>query len=338
MPRKTDCLPDAMPAGMAKSVMTRHAHGDIICAHASYRHLRRSSATDSGAGSDGEPSGDVTKPADTGNDGPSADVKVASYRVGDTLTIEDMEIAYVASGPYTGEYIGKEDGYDYIFLEFCAKNVGDKPKAVATLTMEPFADGYSGEVTLLGTLGGTITPGRAIRGTVVFKIEEGATEVSIEYEPNFLTGEKVIFVYEGEKSADVTTGPARIATDGAVAEGSVFENDGVKITFLSSGDIDTSTSWSGPAEGNKAIYCEFEVENKANGELSVSSFDFDCYADGMLCDSYYTGDSVSGTLEKGQKAKGKVGFEIPEDADVIEIEYVYEVDWEYVETAVFTLG
>jgi hypothetical protein len=54
----------------------------------------------------------------------------------------------------------------------------------------------------------------------------------------------------------------------------------------------------------------------------VSSFSFDCFADGSACDTvYYRDDDLSATISPGRKAKGTVTFEVPDDAKVIEVEY-----------------
>ena len=49
----------------------------------------------------------------------------------------------------------------------------------------------------------------------------------------------------------------------------------------------------------------------------------DCYADGLNCKAvYYRDDELSATLSAGRKAKGTVTFEVPIDAEVIEVEYL----------------
>ena len=70
----------------------------------------------------------------------------------------------------------------------------------------------------------------------------------------------------------------------------------------------------------------FRVALQMLGDLTgfgISYFDFDCYADGRSCEaSYYRDDAISVTLSAGRKAKGTVTFEVPEDATVVEVEYL----------------
>ena len=55
-------------------------------------------------------------------------------------------------------------------------------------------------------------------------------------------------------------------------------------------------------------------------------YDFDCYADGIDCQaSYFRDDNISATLSAGRKAKGTVTFEVPDDAQVVEVEYVSNI-------------
>ena len=69
----------------------------------------------------------------------------------------------------------------------------------------------------------------------------------------------------------------------------------------------------------------FEFENTGKADRSVGSFEFQCYADGAVADSYYfssdnTLQSVV-TLSGGRKTSGYVYFEVPKNAKNIEIEY-----------------
>lgn len=54
---------------------------------------------------------------------------------------------------------------------------------------------------------------------------------------------------------------------------------------------------------------------------SISSFD--CYADGINCDqTFIREDDLNATLSAGRKCKGSVTFEVPNNASVIEVEYL----------------
>ena len=108
--------------------------------------------------------------------------------------------------------------------------------------------------------------------------------------------------------------------------GDVLETDDIRITYMASGVYKTGTQFLKPAEGNMYIFLRFFVENTGSGDKTVTSFDFDCYADGYSCDGFYgADDSLSASLSPGRTATGAVYFEVPKDADEIEVEY--EVDF-----------
>lgn len=108
--------------------------------------------------------------------------------------------------------------------------------------------------------------------------------------------------------------------------GDVLETKRVKLSFLSCGDYSDGNMFVKAGDGKKLIYFEFEFENIGDTDASVGSFDFDCYADGYESKQSYTatGDNVMTsitTLSPGRKTSGIVVFEVPKDAESIEVEY-----------------
>lgn len=107
-----------------------------------------------------------------------------------------------------------------------------------------------------------------------------------------------------------------------------FQNKYEKITMT---EINTNftgySEYFGPKDGNKIIALKFEVENisSENDEVYVSNYDFNAYADGVAIDHYiYTGDNyndITATLGKGKKAIGYVFYEVPVNAQKINVEY-----------------
>ncbi len=105
--------------------------------------------------------------------------------------------------------------------------------------------------------------------------------------------------------------------------GDTVEASQLRITYLACYTDSSNSQFLQPKEGCRYITCEFEFENLGNSDQSVSYFSFDCYADGISCDSsYFRDDALSATLSAGRKAKGTVTFEVPVDATQIELEYL----------------
>ena len=105
-----------------------------------------------------------------------------------------------------------------------------------------------------------------------------------------------------------------------------FENKYEKITMIELSDNFTDYSqYSRPAEGKKFVMAKFEVENisNENDELYVSSVEFSAYADSIAVENKYIGvdkyNDLSATVGKGKKAVGYIFYEVPIDANEINI-------------------
>ncbi len=78
-----------------------------------------------------------------------------------------------------------------------------------------------------------------------------------------------------------------------------------------------------PKDGYMYVKLYLAVENTANSDRYISSFEFDCYADGKKQEALYTSDEAleGGTLSSGRKDEGYIFFSVPKDATDIEVEY-----------------
>lgn len=109
--------------------------------------------------------------------------------------------------------------------------------------------------------------------------------------------------------------------DTIVKVGEMLTANDLSITYVSCEEYTGYNQYFGPKDGNKIIRLYFNVENKGQTDRMISTFEFNCYADDVAMDSYYEDDSISATLSAGRKADGAVYFEVPIDAEVIEVEY-----------------
>ena len=73
----------------------------------------------------------------------------------------------------------------------------------------------------------------------------------------------------------------------------------------------------------KILKADFEFENVGDYTEYVSYSDFNCYADKFSCDTFSSVEDsyFYASIGEGKKAKGSIYFEIPKDAETIEIEY-----------------
>jgi len=272
----------------------------------------------------GTNAGETTQPSATSTPIP---VKTM-YQVGDILLDGDMKIVYMSSGIYQeeNEFLQPSNGMQYIYIQLAFENLSaSQDNSISLYSFNCYADGYAVEAYYGGedTLSATLSPGRTTSGCLYFTIPKEAKEIEIEYETNFFTEEKITFIYEGEKNSGYKIPSNTTATVGAYSVGDIISSDKLIITYLSCEEYFSDNMFIQPKEGYQFITCEFEVENISDSDYSISSFEFDCYADGSACQaSYVRDDALSATLSAGRKTKGTVTFEVPADAKVIELEYV----------------
>ena len=250
------------------------------------------------------------------------------YHVGDILHDGNMDIVYVASGDYVSEnpYVKPTEGKKYIFMKFAFCNTSDKSdSSVSSLSFACFADGYAADSYYGGEddISATLSAGRSTMGNVYFEVPEDAQEIEVEYETNFFASKKITFVYEGNQDSGYTLEKQTAATEGALKPGDSLKGKTLNIQYLSCEEDSSDNPFINPKDGCGYITCTFEFQNVSSSDVTVTSFSFDCYADGVSCDAaYFRDDNISATLSAGRKAKGTVTFEVPLDAEVIEVEYL----------------
>lgn len=105
--------------------------------------------------------------------------------------------------------------------------------------------------------------------------------------------------------------------------GDVVETSNLKITYISAEEWTSDNEFLTPADGNVYYRMEFEFENIGDTDETISSLlNWSCYADGYAADQSWVGDDqIDATISSGKKAKGAVYFEVPVDAEEIELNY-----------------
>ena len=266
----------------------------------------------------------VSNPADNKSNEPTK----TEYYVGDTIEDGNTKIVFMASGDYIeeNEYMQPEEGMKYIFLQFAFENISKtSDTSISFYNFECYADGYAAEMYYGGNddLSATLSAGRATTGCLYFAVPENAESIEVEYTANILTEQNIKFIFQGEQDSGYVQQLNTVPTEGAYKVGDIVESSRLKITYLSCEEYVSDNMFVVPAEGYRFITCEFEFENIGTSDEHVSSLSFDCYADGINCKGIYIrDDELSATLSTGRKTKGTVTFEVPINAEVIEVEYL----------------
>ncbi len=129
---------------------------------------------------------------------------------------------------------------------------------------------------------------------------------------------------DSNNTADTTTKAPETTTKGnRYYVGDTINANNVEITYVSAEEWFGYDQYFGPSDGNKLIRIKIEVVNNGETDVYVSVYDFECYADNQTAAAYYYADDdySSVTLSAGRSASGYIYFEVPEDAESIEIEY-----------------
>lgn len=145
-----------------------------------------------------------------------------------------------------------------------------------------------------------------------------------------------------DDSASVSQGEGTTANDTATSNGNVtvkvgdvLKTSNLEITYNECGEYKGYSQYSPPKDGYKYIYIDLAAKNIADSDSYISYFEFNCYADDVAMESHYEDDGISATLSAGRSTSGKVYFEVPKDAEKIEIEY--ETDFWDEQKAIFVV-
>ena len=127
-----------------------------------------------------------------------------------------------------------------------------------------------------------------------------------------------------DTNSGTSTQTSQTNTQKEYGVGEVYQGNSLAIKFVSKNDnFKNYSKYADVKSGYKVIQASFEFENLSSEDEYVSNYDFNCYADGYDCESFYSVDdsSFGATLSTGKKAKGNVYFEVPKDATEITLEY-----------------
>ena len=126
-----------------------------------------------------------------------------------------------------------------------------------------------------------------------------------------------------------TNSNTTIQTENTVADdpyyhpGDMIDANGLQITYVKAEKHKEKNQFLQPKDGYMYVKLYLAVENTADADRYISSFEFECYADGKKQEALYTGDEglEGGNLSAGRKDEGYIYFSVPKNAKDIEVEY-----------------
>ncbi len=287
------------------------------------------SGSSDSSSSDVQKVGEITTPTDSAAESSevseSTAIEQTEYSVGETLSNDGLNITYVSSSNYTSDnqFIQPAEGNKFIRLFFHVDNQSGSDKSVTTYDFNCYADGYECSSSYQDDdLSASLSDGRSADGAVYFEVPANAQEIEVEYEIDWLSSQKVKFIFEGDKESGLTFEKNTNSSENAFHVGDIIETEKLRITYNKADEYKSDNMFLQPEEGKKYVYIELEIENLSDSDQYISYFSFECYADGVACDGFYgMEDALSATLSAGRKAKGTVAFEVPMDAQIVEFEF-----------------
>lgn len=133
-----------------------------------------------------------------GDDSASDSNPQNKFSVGEIVETSNLRITFVSAKEYQSdnEFIQPEDGNVYYEMKFEVENISDTDQNISSWDFVCYADNYDMEQAYMDgmDLDATLSEGKKTKGSVFFEVPKDAKEIFLEYETNFWTEDKIIFV------------------------------------------------------------------------------------------------------------------------------------------------
>ena len=121
------------------------------------------------------------------------------FKVGETVTTDDMEIKYLSVKDYKSdnEFMQPKKGYKYIKAEFEFVNKSKEDDlSVSTLSFSCNADDYEVETVYMddNELDADLSPSKKAKGPIFFEVPKDAKSIEIQYESDWWDSIKFTFI------------------------------------------------------------------------------------------------------------------------------------------------
>ena len=121
------------------------------------------------------------------------------FKVGETVTTDDMEIKYLSVKDYKSdnEFMQPKKGYKYIKAEFEFVNKSKEDDlSVSTLSFSCNADDYEVETVYMddNELDADLSPGKKAKGPIFFEVPKDAKSIESQYESDWWDSIKFTFI------------------------------------------------------------------------------------------------------------------------------------------------
>lgn len=119
------------------------------------------------------------------------------FAVGDIVETSYLKINFVGAEKYNSdnEFITPKKGNIFYKMDFEFENTSDSDEYISSYDFRCYADGYDMEQRYMDDmdLDATLSPGKKTKGSVFFEVPKESKEITLEYETNFWSENKVVF-------------------------------------------------------------------------------------------------------------------------------------------------
>jgi len=267
---------------------------------------------------------------------PTAQVPTAvtqqNYKVGDVVSIGDHVLVVLGWENVQPNDFSKPDaGKKFVAVELLIVNNSQSAMSVSTLLQMSLKDdtGQKYDVDFMASsaiggasVGGELAPGEKVRGKVGFQVPENATGLQFVFDASVFGSGKV-FVDLGAEPVTVEP-PANIAGETSQQTYNVGDVIAIGTTNLTVNQVlyPAGDDFNKPKAGFKFLVVDITIENTGATAISVSSllqmsvkdssgqkFDVD-----LMASAASGGTPPDGEIAPGEKLRGQVGFQVPENA------------------------
>lgn len=129
------------------------------------------------------------------------------YGVGETVDIKGVSVTLESIEKSYGDrdeefsFNAPGEGKVFVICNFFAENGSDEDFNISSFYFQAYEDGFSiDENYFTGAegLSGTASPGKKIKGALVYEVSEQFEELELEYEPSFWSDAKITFLITNE--------------------------------------------------------------------------------------------------------------------------------------------
>jgi hypothetical protein len=265
-----------------------------------------------------------------------------TYEIGDVIHIGDANLVVLGWEVVEGDQFNSPDeGKQFISVDLIIVNTSESAGNVSSMLQMTLRDetAQKYDVDLMASVAagnsapdGEISPGERVRGRVGFQVPEDHGDLTFVYDADvFGTGK--VFVNLGSEPMLVNP-PASL--EGETAQETFSIGDVVQM-----GDIQmvvnevtfpVGDQYNKPDEGDKFVAVDLTFENTGTTAQNMSSMlqmslkdaSGQTYDVDLMAQAAAGGSSPEGELAPGERLRGQVGFQVPEDAEGLV--FVFDAD------------